>query len=254
MILPSVKKFAVGIGGTGGRGPMSCRESGFTGKWSPPAMYEIGGASAGFQVGGKASDIVIAIMAPGAVDKGAEQQSEGGHRCKRGRWSGRLSRHHGQFGGHVDLFPILGSLRGCFHRRLFASARQRRQPAALRQGGQRQGNCLRRCEGYASRRVPGLTSRQQGWEAREVGNRAAGVRTALTDSSTRAGGSCPRQVGALRRIDSNGFAFVNERRHLYHQPGFRLGLAAGGGRPQSRLRPDEAPINHPVAVPNQPRG
>jgi lipid-binding SYLF domain-containing protein len=69
MILPSVKKFAVGIGGTGGRGPLSCRESNYTGKWSPPAMYSIGGASAGFQVGGKASDIVIAIMAPGAVEK-----------------------------------------------------------------------------------------------------------------------------------------------------------------------------------------
>ena len=70
MILPSVKKFAVGIGGTGGRGPVSCREgSGFTGKWSPPAMYSIGGASAGFQVGGKSSDIVIAIMAPSAADK-----------------------------------------------------------------------------------------------------------------------------------------------------------------------------------------
>ena len=70
MILPSVKKFAIGIGGTGGRGPMSCREgAGMTGKWSPPAMYQIGGASAGFQVGGKSSDIVIAIMAPGAVEK-----------------------------------------------------------------------------------------------------------------------------------------------------------------------------------------
>jgi len=70
IILPSVKKFAVGIGGTGGRGPMSCREgSGFTGKWSPPAMYSIGGASAGFQIGGKAVDYVIAIMAPTAVDK-----------------------------------------------------------------------------------------------------------------------------------------------------------------------------------------
>ncbi|HZD30716.1 MAG TPA: lipid-binding SYLF domain-containing protein, partial [Candidatus Angelobacter sp.] len=68
IILPSVKKFAVGIGGTGGRGPMSCRE-GKAAKWSAPAMYSIGGASAGFQVGGKASDIVIAIMAPGAVDK-----------------------------------------------------------------------------------------------------------------------------------------------------------------------------------------
>ena len=40
-----------------------------SGKWSPPAMYGIGGASAGFQVGGKASDVVIAIMAPTAVDK-----------------------------------------------------------------------------------------------------------------------------------------------------------------------------------------
>jgi len=70
MILPSVKKFAVGIGGTGGRGPLSCREgSGFSGKWSPPAMYSIGGASAGFQIGGKSSDIVIAIMAPTAADK-----------------------------------------------------------------------------------------------------------------------------------------------------------------------------------------
>jgi SH3 domain-containing YSC84-like protein 1 len=70
MILPSVKKFAVGIGGTGGRGPISCREGdGFTGKWSPPAMYVIGGASAGLQIGGKSSDIVIAIMAPGAVEK-----------------------------------------------------------------------------------------------------------------------------------------------------------------------------------------
>lgn len=70
IILPNVKKFAVGIGGTGGRGPMSCREgNGFTGKWSPPAMYTIGGASAGFQVGGKSSDVVIAIMAPTAVDK-----------------------------------------------------------------------------------------------------------------------------------------------------------------------------------------
>src|SRR5271169_5893541 len=69
MILPSVKKFAVGIGGTGGRGPMSCRQAGYTGKWSPPAMFSIGGASAGLQVGGKASDIVIAIMAPTAVEK-----------------------------------------------------------------------------------------------------------------------------------------------------------------------------------------
>jgi SH3 domain-containing YSC84-like protein 1 len=70
IILPSVKKFAVGIGGTGGRGPMTCREgANFTGKWSPPAMYTIGGASAGFQIGGTAKDFIILVMAPGAANK-----------------------------------------------------------------------------------------------------------------------------------------------------------------------------------------
>jgi len=70
VILPSVKKFAVGIGGTGGRGPMTCREGkDFTGKWSAPAMYSIGGASAGFQIGGTAKDYVLLIMAPSAANK-----------------------------------------------------------------------------------------------------------------------------------------------------------------------------------------
>ncbi len=70
LILPSVKKFAVGLGGTGGRGPLSCREGkNFSGKWSAPAMYTIGGASAGFQIGGTASDIIVLIMASSAVDK-----------------------------------------------------------------------------------------------------------------------------------------------------------------------------------------
>jgi SH3 domain-containing YSC84-like protein 1 len=70
IVLPSVKKFAVGIGGTGGRGPMSCRAgSNFSGKWSAPAMMSIGGASAGFQIGGTSSDFVLVILANTAVDK-----------------------------------------------------------------------------------------------------------------------------------------------------------------------------------------
>ena len=69
MILPSVKNHdAVGVGGTGGRGPMTCREAS-SGRWSPPAMFTIGGASAGLQVGGTASDYVIAIMTSTAADK-----------------------------------------------------------------------------------------------------------------------------------------------------------------------------------------
>ena len=70
IILPSVKKFAVGVGGTGGRGPMTCREgANFSGKWSPPAMYTIGGASAGLQIGGTAKDFIILVMAPSAANK-----------------------------------------------------------------------------------------------------------------------------------------------------------------------------------------
>jgi SH3 domain-containing YSC84-like protein 1 len=70
VILPSVKKFAVGIGGTGGRGPMSCREgANFSGRWSAPAMYSIGGASAGLQIGGTAKDYILLIMAPSAANK-----------------------------------------------------------------------------------------------------------------------------------------------------------------------------------------
>jgi lipid-binding SYLF domain-containing protein len=69
IVLPSVKKFAVGVGGSGGRGPMSCRlGKDFDGKWSAPAMYSVGGASAGFQIGGSSTDYVLLIMAPKAVD------------------------------------------------------------------------------------------------------------------------------------------------------------------------------------------
>ena len=68
IVLPSVKKFAVGIGGTGGRGPMTCRTGpNFNHNWSPPAMYGIGGASAGLQIGGSATDYVLVILSKNAV-------------------------------------------------------------------------------------------------------------------------------------------------------------------------------------------
>src|SRR5271157_3541625 len=63
MVLPDVKKFGVGIGGSGGRGPMSCRTGkDFTGKWSAPAMYSVGGVSVGLQIGGSSTDYVLLIM------------------------------------------------------------------------------------------------------------------------------------------------------------------------------------------------
>jgi SH3 domain-containing YSC84-like protein 1 len=70
LILPSVKKFAVGVGGTGGRGPLLCRTGNdYSGKWSAPAMYSIGGASAGLQIGGTATDYILVFMTSGAADK-----------------------------------------------------------------------------------------------------------------------------------------------------------------------------------------
>lgn len=70
IVLPGVKKFAVGVGGSGGRGAMTCRDKNFTGsKWSAPAMFTFGGASAGAQIGGSSTDFVLLVMAPAAVNK-----------------------------------------------------------------------------------------------------------------------------------------------------------------------------------------
>src|SRR5712672_1239046 len=61
--LPSVKKLAIGIGGSYGRGVMSCRTGvHFTGPWSAPALYALEGGNIGFQLGGQATDFVLLVM------------------------------------------------------------------------------------------------------------------------------------------------------------------------------------------------
>src|SRR5215472_6685197 len=70
LILPDVKKFGFGVGGSGGRGPLLCRRGeNFKGKWSTPAMYSVGGASIGLQVGGTSSDFVLLLMNQKVVDQ-----------------------------------------------------------------------------------------------------------------------------------------------------------------------------------------
>src|SRR5258708_530618 len=70
LILPNVKKFGFGIGGSGGRGPLLCRSGqNFDGKWSTPAMYSVGGMSAGLQVGGSSTDFVLLLMTPNVVNQ-----------------------------------------------------------------------------------------------------------------------------------------------------------------------------------------
>jgi SH3 domain-containing YSC84-like protein 1 len=69
IILPSVKKGALGIGGSFGRGIMICRGGEhYKGKWGAPALYALEGVSIGFQIGGQATDFVLLVMNP----KGAE--------------------------------------------------------------------------------------------------------------------------------------------------------------------------------------
>jgi lipid-binding SYLF domain-containing protein len=69
IVIPSVKKFAIGIGGNYGRGAMSCRSGAtFTGAWGPPAMVALEGANIGFQLGGQATDFVLLVVNPKGID------------------------------------------------------------------------------------------------------------------------------------------------------------------------------------------
>ncbi len=69
VVLPSVKKLAIGIGGSYGRGVMTCRGgSDFKGRWSSPSMVALEGGNIGFQLGGQATDFVILVMNDRGVD------------------------------------------------------------------------------------------------------------------------------------------------------------------------------------------
>ena len=63
VVLPSVLKFALGVGGSYGRGVMTCRGGGdFKGPWGAPTMMALEGGSFGLQLGGQATDFVLLLM------------------------------------------------------------------------------------------------------------------------------------------------------------------------------------------------
>lgn len=63
VVYPSVKKAAFIVGGSYGRGVITCRSGKeFTGPWSAPAMFALEGGSFGFQIGAQATDFVLLIM------------------------------------------------------------------------------------------------------------------------------------------------------------------------------------------------
>lgn len=65
IVMPSVLKAAFGIGGSYGRGAMTCRSgNNFQGPWGAPTMMALEGGSWGLQLGGQATDFVLLVMNP----------------------------------------------------------------------------------------------------------------------------------------------------------------------------------------------
>ncbi len=69
IVIPSMTKIAIGIGGGYGRGAMSCRTgANFNGSWGAPAMYALDGGSFGLQLGAESTDVVLLVMNRRGVD------------------------------------------------------------------------------------------------------------------------------------------------------------------------------------------
>ena len=69
IVFPGVKKVAVGIGGSYGRGVLVCRQGAkMDGAWGAPTMYALDQESLGIQVGSTATDFVLVIMHNRGVD------------------------------------------------------------------------------------------------------------------------------------------------------------------------------------------
>jgi SH3 domain-containing YSC84-like protein 1 len=69
LVFPSVKKIAVAVGGSYGRGVLVCRKGDkMDGTWGAPVMYGLDQESIGLQLGSTATDFVLAVMHDKGVD------------------------------------------------------------------------------------------------------------------------------------------------------------------------------------------
>ena len=101
IVIPSMIKVAVGIGGSSGRGAMVCRTGKlFDGAWGAPAMYAIEGGSIGLQLGAESTDLVLLVMNPRGVNALLEHEGQArGERLGRGRAQGT---HDGSVDRRLD--------------------------------------------------------------------------------------------------------------------------------------------------------
>lgn len=68
VIVPGLKKAALGVGGQYGRGFAECRNSSGSG-WSAPAAVRVEGGSVGFQIGASSTDVVMLVMNKNGMNK-----------------------------------------------------------------------------------------------------------------------------------------------------------------------------------------
>jgi len=66
LVIPSLKKAALGIGGEYGSGVMSCRRAN---SWTPPVFMQLAKGSWGLQIGAQSIDLVLLVMNKRGVDK-----------------------------------------------------------------------------------------------------------------------------------------------------------------------------------------
>jgi lipid-binding SYLF domain-containing protein len=69
VVIPGVKKAALGLGGRLGWGAAVCRTGrDADGPWGAPLMMSLKGGSVGLQIGGQSSDFVLLIVDPKGID------------------------------------------------------------------------------------------------------------------------------------------------------------------------------------------
>jgi len=156
VVFPSVLKAAFIVGGSYGRGAMSCRKGeSFTGPWDAPTMMALEGGSFGFQIGGQATDFVLLVMNESGARGILASKVKLGADASVGSGPGR-TRCVGRVGcdsASRNLELLKGARPVCrrLSRRFDNPSGQWRQPACVRPGDF--------CEGYCSvgngRRAPG---------------------------------------------------------------------------------------------------
>src|SRR2546427_3783946 len=69
VVFPSVLKAAFVVGGSYGRGAMTCRRGeNFNDSWGAPSMMALEGGSVGFQIGGQTTDLVLLLLKDPAAE------------------------------------------------------------------------------------------------------------------------------------------------------------------------------------------